>query len=73
VGLEPLADLLLAQPDHDPLVAAAPFVDAGKQVADVVAALDGARSILVERFAEDADLIGSLREEMWSVGRSPHV
>src|SRR6202795_4593249 len=68
-GLEPLADLLLARPEHDPLVAAAPFVDAGKQVADVVAALDGARSILVERFAEDADLIGSLREEMWSVGR----
>jgi protein Tex len=68
-GLEPLADLLLAQPERDPLVAAAPFIDAGKQVADVVAALDGARSILVERFAEDADLIGSLREEMWSVGR----
>jgi len=43
-GLEPLADLLLAQPERDPLVAAAPFVDAGKQVANVVAALDGARS-----------------------------
>ena len=68
-GLEPLADLLLTQPQHDPLIASAPFVDAGKQVADAVAALDGARSILVERFAEDADLIGSLREEMWSVGR----
>ncbi len=68
-GLEPLADLLLARPEHDPLVAAASFVDAEKQVADVAAALDGARSILVERFAEDADLIGSLREEMWSAGR----
>src|SRR6202521_2563193 len=68
-GLEPLADLLLAQPQNDPLVAAARFVDAGKQVADVAAALDGARSILVERFAEDADLIGSLREEMWSASR----
>jgi protein Tex len=68
-GLEPLADLLLAQPENDPLVAAASFVDAGKQVADVAAALDGARSILVERFAEDADLIGSLREEVWSTGR----
>jgi len=68
-GLEPLADLLLAQPQNDPLVAAARFVDAGKQVADVAAALDGARSILVGRFAEDADLIGSLREEMWSAGR----
>jgi transcriptional accessory protein Tex/SPT6 len=60
-GLEPLADLLLARPEHDPMVAAAAFVDTDKQVADVVAALDGARSILVERFAEDADLIGSLR------------
>ncbi|HEY4406438.1 MAG TPA: Tex family protein [Xanthobacteraceae bacterium] len=68
-GLEPLADLLLAQPQNDPLAAAARFVDAQKQVADVAAALDGARSILVERFAEDADLIGSLREEMWSSGR----
>jgi protein Tex len=68
-GLEPLADVLLTQPTNDPQVAAAPFVDAEKQVADVAAALDGARAILVERFAEDADLIGSLREEMWSAGR----
>jgi uncharacterized protein len=68
-GLEPLADLLLVQPENDPLVAAVSFVDAERQVADVVAALDGARSILVERFAEDADLIGSLREEVWSNGR----
>src|SRR5450631_933031 len=67
-GLEPLADLLLAQPGNDPLVAAAGFVDAEKQVADAAAALDGARAILVERFAEDADLIGSLREQMWSNG-----
>jgi uncharacterized protein len=68
-GLEPLADLLLGEPQSDPLVAAARFVDAERQVADVAAALDGARAILVERFAEDADLIGSLREEMWSSGR----
>jgi uncharacterized protein len=68
-GLEPLADLLLATPQNDPQVAAARFVDAGKNVADAAAALEGARAILVERFAEDADLIGSLREEMWSVGR----
>ena len=47
---------------------AAPFVDADKQVADAAAALDGARAILVERFAEDADLIGALREQMWSNG-----
>jgi uncharacterized protein len=68
-GLEPLADLLLTKPENDPLVAAVRFVDAEKRVADVAAALDGARSILVERFAEDADLIGTTREEMWSVGR----
>jgi uncharacterized protein len=67
-GLEPLADLLLTQPENDPQAAAAPFIDADKQIADAAAALDGARAILVERFAEDADLIGSLREQMWSNG-----
>ena len=68
-GLEPLSDLLLAEPEHDPQTAAARFVDAEKQVADAAAALEGARAILVERFAEDADLIGSLREDMWTAGR----
>jgi uncharacterized protein len=68
-GLEPLADMLLARPENDPSVAAMSFINPEKQVADAAAALDGARAILVERFAEDADLIGSLREEMWSVGR----
>jgi uncharacterized protein len=67
-GLEPLAELLLTQPQNDPQAVAARFVDAEKQVADVAAALDGARAILVERFAEDADLIGTLREQMWSSG-----
>nr|WP_249810342.1 Tex family protein [Bradyrhizobium sp. 157] len=65
-GLEPLSELLLTQPQNDPQVVAAGFVDAEKQVADVAAALEGARAILVERFAEDADLIGRLREEMWT-------
>ncbi len=68
-GLEPLATLLLAHPEKDPVAAAGGFVDLEKNVADAAAALDGARAILVERFAEDADLIGSLREEVWSVGR----
>src|SRR5512144_1528086 len=67
-GLEPLADLLLAHPERDPRQAAATFVSPEK-VADVDAALDGARAILTERFAEDAELIGSLREEVWSRGR----
>jgi uncharacterized protein len=67
-GLEPLSELLLTQPQNDPQAVAAGFVDAEKQVADVAAALEGARAILVERFAEDADLIGTLREQMWSNG-----
>ncbi|MGW7537252.1 Tex family protein [Amycolatopsis sp. NPDC054798] len=67
-GLEPLADGLLNDPSTDPQAAAAVFVDADKGVADTQAALDGARAILVERFAEDADLIGELREKMWTEG-----
>ena len=67
-GLEPLSEMLLTQPQNNPQVVAAGFVDAEKQVADVAAALEGARAILVERFAEDADLIGTLREQMWSNG-----
>ena len=68
-GLEPLAEGLLGDPSVDPLAAAAAFVDADKGVADPQAALDGARSILTERFSEDADLIGELRERMWVRGR----
>src|SRR5712692_8108674 len=68
-GLEPLADRLLTRPENDPSVVAMAFINPEKEVADADAALDGARAILVERFAEDADLIGSLREEMWSNGR----
>src|SRR5580692_11688284 len=68
-GLEPLADGLLADPGLDPQQAAAPYVDAAKGVPDAAAALDGARAILSERFAEDADLIGVLRERMWSHGQ----
>ncbi|GAA2993782.1 Tex family protein [Actinokineospora diospyrosa] len=67
-GLEPLAEQLLGDPTQDPREVAAGFVDADKGVADVAAALEGARSILVERFAEDADLIGELRERMWKRG-----
>ncbi|MEU9299948.1 Tex family protein [Streptomyces sp. NPDC048269] len=68
-GLEPLAEALLGDPSVEPAAAAAAFVDAGKGVADAAAALEGARAILTERFAEDADLIGELRERMWSRGR----
>ncbi len=68
-GLEPLADALLTDPTKIPDAIAATFIDAEKGVADATAALEGARSILVERFGEDADLIGNLREEMWGRGR----
>ncbi|WP_055509532.1 Tex family protein, partial [Streptomyces aurantiacus] len=68
-GLEPLAEGLLGDPSVDPVAAATAFVDADKGVADPQAALDGARSILTERFSEDADLIGELRERMWTRGR----
>ncbi|WP_454631454.1 Tex family protein [Bradyrhizobium cenepequi] len=68
-GLEPLSELLLTQPQHDPKTQAAAFVDAEKGVADAAAALEGARAILVERFDEDADLIGALREEVWTNAR----
>ncbi|MFI5856409.1 Tex family protein [Streptomyces parvulus] len=68
-GLAPLAEGLLGDPSVDPHAAAAAFVDADKGVADTQAALDGARSILTEKFSEDADLIGELRERMWGRGR----
>ncbi|NYH50639.1 uncharacterized protein HNR06_000228 [Nocardiopsis arvandica] len=68
-GLEPLAEALLADPALDPQETAAAYVDPSKDVADTKAALDGARAILVERFAEDADLTGLLRERLWERGR----
>ncbi len=61
-GLEPLASALRENPDLVPDAAAAGYVDAGKGVADAKAALDGARAILVEGFAEDPALVGALRE-----------
>ncbi|MBB4593394.1 Tex family protein [Xanthomonas cannabis] len=60
-GLEPLADGLLADPAQAPEVAAAAFIDADKGVADIKAALEGARAILMERWGEDAALVGELR------------
>jgi len=60
-GLEPLADGLLADPSQQPEAFAAGFVDATRGVADVKAALDGARAILMERWGENADLVGELR------------
>ena len=68
-GLEPLADGLLADPTQDPSSAAAAYVSADKGVEDVAAALEGARQILMERFADDPELATGLREYVWSDGR----
>ncbi len=67
-GLEPLADLLLKNPGLVPETEAEKFVDAEKGVADTKAALDGARHILIERIGEDAGLVGTLREWLWTEG-----
>lgn len=65
-GLEPLADLLIADPALVPEAAAAGFAgDDFPDVADAAAALDGARHILIERAAEDAELVGTIRETFW--------
>lgn len=65
-GLEPLAEQLLnEQPEHIETLAAA-FCN--EHVADIQAALDGARAILMEHFAENAALIGALRERLWREG-----
>ena len=71
-GLEPLADALLADPRLDPQEEAAKYVNnkpaAENGVPDVKTALDGARDILSERFAETAELLGKLRSRMWEQG-----
>ncbi|MDC7717780.1 Tex family protein [Vogesella sp. DC21W] len=67
-GLEPLADSLLADPSQQPEQVAAAYIDSAKGVEDAKAALDGARAILIERFAEDAELLGQLREKLWNEG-----
>ena len=61
-GLEPLADLLWNEPKTAPESTALDYVNAEKGVADVKAALDGARYILMERFAEDAGLLAKVRD-----------
>ncbi|ODB33521.1 RNA-binding transcriptional accessory protein [Pseudoalteromonas sp. BMB] len=63
-GLEPLADALFADPTLDPEQQATPFIDESKGVADTKAALDGAKFILMERFAEDAKLLAKLRAHL---------
>ncbi len=66
-GLEPLADALLADPSLDPSAEAGGYL--GSEVPDAAAALDGARHILVERAAEDAELVGAIREKFFAESR----
>ncbi|THA18280.1 RNA-binding transcriptional accessory protein [Rodentibacter pneumotropicus] len=61
-GLEPLAELLWNEPKNDPETTALSFVNAEKGITDTKAALDGARYILMERFAEDAQLLARVRQ-----------
>ena len=61
-GLEPLAEALLADPTLTPESEALAYLNADAGFADVKAVLDGARQILMERFSEDAALLGKLRD-----------
>ncbi len=61
-GLEPLALMLLEQPELDPQETAEGFVNDDQGVADAKAALEGAKQILMERFSEDAGLLSKLRD-----------
>ena len=71
-GLEPLADALLADPTLTPEREAERYLRPAEgetpAVEDAKAALDGAKQILMERFAEDPELIGQLRERLWQEG-----
>lgn len=67
-GLEPLANGLFENPNQVPETLAEAFVNVDAGVATVKEALDGARYILMERFAEDADLIARLRAMLWQDG-----
>ena len=67
-GLEPLANALLANPALEPSKEAEKFLNTEKGVEDTKAALDGARSILIERIGENAKLVGDLRQLLWSTG-----
>ena len=71
-GLEPLADALLANPTLAPESEAAQYLREAEgdipAIEDAKAALDGAKQILMERFAEDPELIGQLRERLWQEG-----
>ncbi|MDW1628965.1 Tex family protein [Vibrio sp. Y176] len=63
-GLEPLADQLWNHPQTEPESEASKYLDADKGIADTKAALDGARAIIMERIAEDANLLEKIRNHL---------
>ncbi|XNO32585.1 Tex family protein [Vibrio alginolyticus] len=63
-GLEPLADQLWNNPQTEPESEASKYLDADKGIADTKAALDGARAIIMERIAEDANLLEKIRNHL---------
>ncbi|MEX1664303.1 Tex family protein [Zhongshania arctica] len=67
-GLQPLADTLFSDPSQDPATLALDYINAELGVADVKAALDGAKYILMERLSENADLLATLRNFLWNEG-----
>lgn len=67
-GLEPLADAILADRTADPAALAEDYLNAEANINDGKAALDGARDILAERFAENADLLADMRDHLWQSG-----
>ena len=67
-GIQPLADALLANPQLDPETEAAKYLNPALEFADTKTVLDGARQILMEDFAENPELSGSLREYLWEQG-----
>ena len=67
-GIQPLAEALLANPQLDPEAEAVKYLNPEMEFADIKAVLDGARQILMEDFAENAELSGQLREYLWEQG-----
>lgn len=67
-GLAPLAEALLEDPSLTPEILAEAYLNEDKNITDVKTALEGARQILMEQFAEQAELVGELREYMWQQG-----
>lgn len=65
-GIEPLADLLWTRPENTPEEAAQSYINADNGFADTKAVLDGARAILMERMAEDANLLEKVRNYLTS-------